>query len=335
MDSLPKKNKQMPSNSSEISDESLNKYNQNNQENNDDEDKDTINLFKGIVKITRIKSVKDNKIPILKSNNLNKGKNISNLIDHLYNNEEHLNNNPIFPKNISENISPKNSVRSPKRSRPLKLLNISKGKNSSLIKKSIFKKNTNNFSSVILKKNEKGNTVNHKYGDITHKNSSKLHKNNSFFMKLKEKNKIPSKTPYLDKKDWYNSSNNLKKCISEEKSNENNINAINRISNKSFFETIKLKNNNINSKDNEEEKNNDMINSDKKLIISNGGVILNSIKAYKINNNINKSEIEKLETNKCNDKKQLGMSENKDEKKNGNNIIFFILIKNNYTILTV
>ena len=301
MDSSPKKNKQMPSNSSEISDESLNKYNQNNQENNDDEDKDTINLFKGIVKITRIKSVKDNKIPILKSNNLNKG------------------------KNISENISPKNSIRSPKRSRPLKLLNISKGKNSSLIKKSIFKKNTNNFSSVILKKNEKGNTVNHKYGDITHKNSSKLHKNNSFFMKLKEKNKIPSKTPYLDKKDWYNSSNNLKKCISEEKSNENNINAINRISNKSFFETIKLKNNNINSKDNEEEKNNDMINSDKKLIISNGGVILNSIKAYKINNNINKSEIEKLETNKCNDKKQLGMSENKDEKKNGNNIIINIL----------
>ena len=325
MDSPQKKNKQMPSNSSEISDESLNKYNQNNQENNDDEDKDTINLFKGIVKITRIKSVKDNKIPILKSNNLNKGKNISNLIDHLYNNEEHLNNNPIFPKNISENISLKNSVRSPKRSRPLKLSNISKGKNSSLIKKSIFKKNTNNFSSVILKKNEKGNTVNHKYGDITHKNSSKLHKNNSFFMKLKEKNKIPSKTPYLDKKDWYNSSNNLKKYISEEKSNENNINAINRISNKSFFETIKLKNNNINSKDNEEEKNNDMINSDKKLIISNGGVILNSIKAYKINNNINKSEIEKLETNKCNDKKQLGMSENKDEKKNGNNIIINIL----------
>ena len=232
MDSPPKKNKQMPSNSSEISDESLNKYNQNNQENNDDEDKDTINLFKGIVKITRIKSVKDNKIPILKSNNLNKGKNISNLIDHLYNNEEHLNNNPIFPKNISENISLKNSVRSPKRSRPLKLSNISKGKNSSLIKKSIFKKNTNNFSSVILKKNKKGNTVNHKYGDITHKNSSKLHKNNSFFMKLKEKNKIPSKTPYLDKKDWYNSSNNLKKYISEEKSNENNINAINRISNK-------------------------------------------------------------------------------------------------------
>ena len=131
--------------------------------------------------------------------------------------------------------------------------------------------------------------------------------------------------PYLDKKDWYNSSNNLKKCISEEKSNENNINAINRISNKSFFETIKLKNNNINSKDNEEEKNNDMINSDKKLIISNGGVILNSIKAYKINNNINKSEIEKLETNKCNDKKQLGMSENKNEKKNGNNIIINIL----------
>ena len=325
MDSPPKKNKQMPSNSSEISDESLNKYNQNNQENNDDEDKDTINLFKGIVKITRIKSVKDNKIPILKSNNLNKGKNISNLIDHLYNNEEHLNNNPIFPKNISENISPENSVRSPKRSRPLKLSNISKGKNSSLIKKSIFKKNTNNFSSVILKKSKKGNTVNHKYGYITHKNSSKLHKNNSFFMKLKEKNKIPSKTPYLDKKDWYNSSNNLKKYISEEKSNENNINAINRISNKSFFETIKLKNNNINSKDNEEEKNNDMINSDKKLIISNGGVILNSIKAYKINNNINKSEIEKLETNKCNDKKQLGMSENKDEKKNGNNIIINIL----------
>ena len=68
-----------------------------------------------------------------------------------------------------------------------------------------------------------------------------------------------------------------------------------------------------------------MINSDKKLIISNGGVILNSIKAYKINNNINKSEIEKLETNKCNDKKQLGMSENKDEKKNGNNIIINIL----------
>ena len=53
-------------------------------------DKETLNLFKGIVKIKDLSSKKQNKAPIIKSNSVNNNKNIFEFANFLYNNEEHL-----------------------------------------------------------------------------------------------------------------------------------------------------------------------------------------------------------------------------------------------------
>ena len=194
-------------------------------------DKETLNLFKGIVKITRINSAKINKSPIMKYKSVKNTENISTFIDKIYNNEEHLNNNRISTINNLENISQKNSTMSPRRTR-LK------------IKKSLFSINKEGNSP---KKSKKGNALNNNNkGENTTKYKS--NKNYSFFFKLKEKNKIPSKTPYLDKKAW-KSTYNLNLYNLEENANANDINDkidnkninMNKISDKTFFDEIKIK----------------------------------------------------------------------------------------------
>ena len=273
-------------------------------------DKDTLNLFKGIVKITRVNSTKVNKSPLVKSNSVKNCAHISKYIDNIYNNEEHLNSNQICTmNNLKENISPKNSTMSPIR------------KNITLFKKSLFNKEGSNFATNTLKKSKKNILISNNKGDMTHKYNNKSHKNYSFFFKLKEKNKIPSKTPYLDKKAW-NSTYNLNQYNLEENANENknNKNEINKISNKTFFEyKISKKKNKIN-KEIEEEKNNSLNNDNKKLPISSGGESKNNnIVVYQDkkdeNDNTKKNKNFLRENNNSNIK----------EKKCTNNLIINIL----------
>ena len=320
MDSSPNSHNQ---NSSDISSDSKKSSNNKKQlisENNENNlDKETLNLFKGIVKITRINSAKINKSPIMKYKSVKNTENISTFIDKIYNNEEHLNNNRISTINNLENISQKNSTMSPRRTR-LK------------IKKSLFSINKEGNSP---KKSKKGNALNNNNkGENTTKYKS--NKNYSFFFKLKEKNKIPSKTPYLDKKAW-KSTYNLNLYNLEENANANDINDkidnkninMNKISDKTFFDEIKIKknnSNNINIKYNEEEKNNSIKKSEKKLEISKGEENKNNIIIYKdINNN------KKLDTDNNNDiiinnkKKKISLNENNKEKKCTNNLIINIL----------
>ena len=301
MDSSPNSHNQ---NSSDISSDSKKSSNNKKQlipENNENNlDKETLNLFKGIVKITRINSAKINKSPIMKYKSVKNTENISTFIDKIYNNEEHLNNNRISTINNLENISQKNSTMSPRRTR-LK------------IKKSLFSGNS-------PKKSKKGNTLNNNNkGENTTKYKS--NKNYSFFFKLKEKNKIPSKTPYLDKKAW-KSTYNLNLYNLEENANANDINDkidnkninMNKISDKTFFDEIKIK------------KNNSIKKSEKKLEISKGEENKNNIIIYKdINNN------KKLDADNNNDiiinnkKKKISLNENNKEKKCTNNLIINIL----------
>ena len=228
MDFSPNSHNQNSSDISSDSKKSSNNKKQSILENNENNlDKETLNLFKGIVKITRINSAKINKSPIMKYKSVKNTENISTFIDKIYNNEEHLNNNRISTINNLENISQKNSTMSPRRTR-LK------------IKKSLFSGNS-------PKKSKKGNTLNNNNkGENTTKYKS--NKNYSFFFKLKEKNKIPSKTPYLDKKAW-KSTYNLNLYNLEENANANDINDkidnkninMNKISDKTFFDEIKIK----------------------------------------------------------------------------------------------
>ena len=118
MDSSPNSHNQ---NSSDISSDSKKSSSNKKQlipENKENNlDKETLNLFKGIVKITRINSAKINKSPIMKYKSVKNTENISTFIDKIYNNEEHLNNNRISTINNLENISQKNSTMSPRRTR--------------------------------------------------------------------------------------------------------------------------------------------------------------------------------------------------------------------------
>ena len=74
-------------------------------ENNDNEQKsknsninnETLNLFKGIVKVTK-KSLKEKKTPETQSNTVNNNNNIFDFANSVYNNEEHLYDDKIFFK---------------------------------------------------------------------------------------------------------------------------------------------------------------------------------------------------------------------------------------------
>ena len=83
--------------------------------------------------------------------------------------------------------------------------NLSKEKN--IIKKSLFQKNSNNYSNFSLKRKTRKNIIGIKNEEL---DNNKLSTKYSFFYRLKEKEKNPSKTPYLDRK-GFNSTYNLKK----------------------------------------------------------------------------------------------------------------------------
>ena len=200
--------------------------------------KKTSNLFEGITKISSIKTNKQNKTPILKSISVI-DKNIFDLADSLYNNEEHLNKNQIHTLKNNEDNPSQNSSISPKQSLTQKnqssklIKSLSKEKNNNNIKKSLFKKNSYNFSHFNFRRKSNGRI-----------RSKRFSQNYGFFfkLKLKEKDKTPSNTPYLDKKFWKSSFdliqfndknkankkiNNLKKPFIDQ--NQIQINKINNI----------------------------------------------------------------------------------------------------------
>ena len=196
-----------------------------NSENNDNEqkskntsiNKQSLNLFKGIVKITK-KTFKE-KNPSEAQSNIVNNDNIFDFTNFVYNNEEHLeddkfslikspkNNNTIRNDNIislSPTIRSKNRTFNKNKS-ALELLDLSKNiykeKN---LKKSLFNKNSKrislNYNNSIIRRRSL-------VGNMTNKNRNN---NYNFFFKLKEKDKIPSKTPYLDKIWNFSNKSNLK-----------------------------------------------------------------------------------------------------------------------------
>ena len=172
-------------------------------------DKETLNLFKGIVKVTQ-KSLIDKRSPETQSNTINN--NFNNIFDFtncLYNNEEHLDDNQIYlikipGKGHKKIISPQATInsRDKKSEKSKSSLELSKEQN---LKKSLFNNNIKKHNRLSVnyiynhnnnsdrKKPKRGSAI----GNMTHKNRNNHDFN--FFFKLKEKDKIPSKTPYLDK----------------------------------------------------------------------------------------------------------------------------------------
>ena len=187
-------------------------------ENNDNEKKsknsnETLNLFKGIVKVTK-KTLKEKNTPETQSNTINNNNNIFDFTNYVYNNEEHLNNDKLnIIKSSKDNNSPtyynaispssilksKNKIFNKSKS-SLEISNFSNHiSNEQIMKKTFFNKNSKklslnyHYNNTVRRKQKRGSVI----GNMTHKNRN--NHNFHFFFKLKEKDKIPSKTPYLDK----------------------------------------------------------------------------------------------------------------------------------------
>ena len=179
-------------------------------------DQNSVNLFQGIVKLGTIKSTKENNIPFSKSKSINNSQNIFEFTESIYNDEEHFYKNQILSCKNSENDSPHNNIHSPRWSKKLEkarssrdIFGVSKDKNNSSCRKLMNKKNSGGLFRMSLKsKSKRYSMIKLKSGEIN--NNHKSNNNFSFFFKLKEKDKIPSKTPYLDKKHW-NSTYSLNK----------------------------------------------------------------------------------------------------------------------------
>ena len=292
--------------------------------------------FKGKEAINRTQTKKTNKAPVVKHNSAN-NKNIFNFVNALYSNEEHLNKNVVNSFKYSEESEHQDNIPSPAKTlhhetsikgscekfRSSRLiLNLSKEKHNSNLKAPLLKKNScNTFSSFSLKRKSRKNN---------HSGFSKY----SFFYKLKEKDKIPSKTPYLDTKFW-NSSFHLQKYDFNE--NTGNRSPNKKISNKSLFYKFqspkhlkKVVDKNNKSKEKKMKNNNN--NLDK---ISSTNNKQNDIITL---NNIEKEKEKKKETEKETVKESKRLSndnnnenknclQNKSEKKKSNNIIVNILHK--------
>jgi hypothetical protein len=215
-------------------------------ENNDNEQKsknsninnEALNLFKGIVKVTK-KSLKEKKTPETQSNTVNNNNNIFDFANSVYNNEEHLYDDKFF------------IIKSPKNNNPTKSDNVIslsptlKSKNRIFDKKSLFNKNYKQLSLYcnnypVKAKPRRGSMM----GDMTYKNRNK--DNFNYFFKLKEKDKIPSKTPYLDKI-WNFSNNSNLNPKANTKSKENTKNPLQK-QNSQEIKEIKLSNTNIKNK---------------------------------------------------------------------------------------
>ena len=315
-------------------------------ENNDEPDeklnfdKETLNLFKGIVKIKSVQSNNNLKAPIIKYNSANSNSHIYDFTNNLYNNEEHLNKNQNFTFKNYENDSPKDNTMSPiktfssyllpnqnfRRSKSsMMIVDFSKEKNNDTFKKSLFKYNSNNFSGLSLKRKPKiNNKIKSKFLESSN-NNRKSQKNYSFFFKLKEKEKIPSKTPYLDKKLWNSSYNVTKYNDNNNACNKKNVvikktkpiapfviqsqiqkdKRINMVKNDNNKEKKIIKN--------DLEKNKLINNKDDNAIVDNNG------------KNFEKKDTKKLDENRVSgNNKNL---ENKKVGKNNKNIIINILNK--------
>ena len=312
--------------------------NQCHSENNDEQnyktnvDKDTLNLFKGIVKITNVQSNNLKKSPIIKSNSASV-KNIINYTNTLYKNEEHLQKNHInIVKNCENNILQETPIKTfshkfsmnencEKSISSMMIPHISKEKNITTVRKSLFKKSScNDIGSKRQSKNGIGIKIKFvESSNINHKSSNKY----AFFYKLKEKEKNPSKTPYLDKKFW-NSSFNLNK-YNDNNQNDNKLNNSNLL----FVDQVQSQKNKLNHLI--ENGNN------KEIIIQNNldeKILPNINKADNNDNTNNKSEkVEKKKVeiidnnnNRINEKKN-SLQNKKERKKNSNGIIINILNK--------
>jgi len=284
-------------------------------------DEETMNLFKGIVKVT---TKNTNQSPIIRHKSTNN--NIFDFTNDLYNNEEHLNKNPILTSKISEKISHKSRLLSPikrfnhklsineksERSQSSMMIpNLSKEKNINIIKKSLFQKNSNNYSNFGLKRKSRKNIIGLNKNEDPDNN--KLSKKYSFFFKLKEKEKNPSKTPYLDKKLW-KSSYNLPKYNVDNKTINNDDNKHN---NSLMKKNQSIMNKIDNTDDSNKEKNNIKKDSDKK--------ILSNINDD--NDIVVKDKMIEKETNKYDNVINSNNENNKNGKKNKKPIIINILNK--------
>ena len=174
-----------------------------------------------------------------------------------------------------------------------------------LLKKAYSKKNSYSFFGFNLRRKSKSR-IKTKFGESSN-NNRRFSKNFSFFLKLKEKEKNPSKTPYLDKKSWKNeyNFNNL----NETNKNIYNTENISIASSIGQNHSQKILNYNIKKNNkkllNDENKENKTINNSKEDL---GG---------------------KIETNKFeyNNKENKNYSQNKKGRKSRSNIIINILNK--------
>ena len=336
MDFFPKHPKELPD--KRFKTENKKPINQCHSETNDEQnfktnvDKDTLNLFKGIVKITNVQSNNLKKSPIIKSNSASV-KNIINYTNTLYKNEEHLQKNHInIVKNCENNILQETPIKTfshkfsmnencEKSISSVMIPHISKEKNITTVRKSLFKKSScNDIGSKRQSKNGIGIKIKFvESSNINHKSSNKY----AFFYKLKEKEKNPSKTPYLDKKFW-NSSFNLNK-YNDNNQNDNKLNNSNLL----FVDQVQSQKNKLNHLI--ENGNN------KEMIIKNDldeKILPNINKADNNDNTNNKSEKVKKKkveiidnnNNRINEKKN-SLQNKKERKKNSNGIIINILNK--------
>ena len=199
-------------------------------------DKETLNLFKGIVKI----KAKDKKVT---EDNNDKKNNIFDFANDVYNDEEHLyskkqinvnkksNNNSIVNNNNNTSGSIlhfyKNRVDTSNSS--IDIWNFPKGKN---MKKTVIHKSSRKLLTNIRVKRTRRSSI---IGNSTNKN--KYNRDCNIFLKLKEKEKIPSKTPYLDNKLKNNTNNN--------KIHKDNTNIYNKTKTNYMLNPKKQKSNNI------------------------------------------------------------------------------------------
>ena len=301
--------------------ELINSQSDNNSKSNIDEE--TLNLFKGIVKITKISNSKLNKKPIKKSISANNTQNIFEFTKKLFDNEEHMNKDQICSVKNSENNPHQDEILSPISRTPHNLssnrkliksqsskvfLINSPERNKNTNPKSLFNKNTINQSNTSLKSvQRKRSLINNKLGDSTHRNRKKY----SFFFKMKEKEKNPSKTPYLDKKFFANNSKSINKIMNSDK----------LLNGQNLFPLIKISN--INNKDNSPKKSEIKKNSEK-IIFNN-----ESQKEIKPINIISNTNLNVIKESQKNDeiKGNNNSVQNKKQVKTSNNLIINILNK--------
>ena len=310
-------------------------------------DENTLNLFKGIVKITTKPNKSNMELPIIKYNSADNTNNIFAFTNKLFNNEEHLNSNKNFTIKIPENISPKPS---PKRNGFLsidyfpkaqlkkarstrQIVEVSKEEEENGLKKSLVKKSPRQLSTVSLRKKGKKNDY-------------------SFFQKLKVKDKNPSKTPYLDKKCWnstyslkkYDFSGNPKINIINKKNQsnlslvaipkdiksklgdkDNNLEKNNTDKENTFKKALTYKKEKDNKENNETDNEKAVIAVDNKNNINNKNEINNEIK-NEINNAIN-NKLNNTDNNPVNENKIIFVNKKESKNKKPNNIIFNFLNK--------